>query len=172
MLELSNRQLKCACRACAILFSGDGTTKYRRVPHRAVYLSDFHLTDAQWESLAVPINLAFFVYSSTAGRTVAFYPSPAGATECSLELASWSEIAGDHPVVNEMEPDVEALLVNRMGQARDCYVAPIDECYKLVGLVRTRWRGLSGGAAVMKEIQQFFDELNERAEGRWEIGRA
>ena len=55
-----------------------------------------------------------------------------------------------------LEPDVEALLVNRIGEARECYRVGIDECYKLVGLIRTHWRGLSGGQAVWDEIGRFF----------------
>jgi hypothetical protein len=59
-------------------------------------------------------------------------------------------------------PDVEALLVNRVGAARDYFIVPIDECYKLVGLIRLHWRGLSGGAVVWGEIGRFFDELRRR----------
>lgn len=168
VLVLADRQLACACGACAILFSGEGTGKYRRVPQRALHLADFHLTEAQWESLAVPIGLAFFVHSSTVGQVVAYYPSPAGATECTLEPRSWNEVARDNPVLNEIEPDVEALLINRTGQARDYYVAPIDECYKLVGIVRTAWRGLSGGPEVTSRIQGFFDGFRQRARERGE----
>ena len=32
------------------------------------------------------------------------------------------------------------------------YIVPIDECYRLVGLIRMHWRGLSGGTEVWKEI--------------------
>jgi hypothetical protein len=67
-----------------------------------------------------------------------------------------------------MEADVEALLVNRIGHVRgfaaaEYYVLPIDECYKLVGLIRANWRGLSGGTEVWREIGQFFDGLKRRA---------
>jgi hypothetical protein len=58
-----------------------------------------------------------------------------------------------------MEPDVEALLVNRIRNASEYYIAPIDECYKLVGLIRANWRGLSGGTEVWKEISEFFNAL-------------
>jgi hypothetical protein len=40
---------------------------------------------------------------------------------------------------------------------------PIDACYKLVGLIRLHWRGLSGGAEVWKEIAKFFQSIKERA---------
>jgi hypothetical protein len=63
-----------------------------------------------------------------------------------------------------LEADVEALLVNRLGRGRACYLAPIDVCYHLVGLVRARWRGLSGGDDVHEEIARFFDALGQRAE--------
>ncbi len=67
-----------------------------------------------------------------------------------------------------MQPDVEALLVNRLGAARgsdvaEYYLAPIDECYKLVGLIRSHWRGLSGGSEVWPQIGQFFAQLKERS---------
>jgi hypothetical protein len=62
-----------------------------------------------------------------------------------------------------LEPDVEALLVNRVRDSRDYYIAPIDECYKLVGLIRANWRGLSGGQEVWQEIDRFFSDLKKRS---------
>jgi hypothetical protein len=168
LIEPANRKLVCACDACAILFSGPAGTRYRRVPRRIRLLANFQLTDAQWESLMIPINLAFFFNSTPAGHVVALYPSPAGPTESLLGLDSWEEIAQANPVLKEMEPDTEALLVNRVGSARgyanaQYYLVPIDECYKLVGLIRAHWRGLSGGAKVWEEIAVFFNVLKERS---------
>ena len=40
---------------------------------------------------------------------------------------------------------------------------PIDECYKLVGLIRSNWRGLSGGTEVWQQIGGFFEGLKQRA---------
>jgi hypothetical protein len=167
LIEPGSRKLLCTCSACAILFSGMGT-KYRRVPRRVLALADFHLSAAQWDGLMVPISMAFFFRSTPDARVVAFYPSPAGATESLLPLETWKDIEDDNPVVKEMEPDVEALLVNRVGHVRgfaaaEYYVLPIDECYKLVGLIRVNWRGLSGGTEVWREIAQFFDGLKRRA---------
>ena len=64
------------------------------------------------------------------------------------------------------------LLVNRVGHARgsspaEYYLVPIDECYKLVGLIRTHWRGLSGGTEVWREIGAFFAALKKRASRLW-----
>ena len=143
-------------------------TKYKRVPRRVLVLADFHLSDGQWESLMVPISMAFFFRSTPDARVVAFYPSPAGATESLLPLETWTDIEDANPVLQELESDVEALLVNRVGYARgfaapEYYVLPIDECYKLVGLIRSNWRGLSGGTEVWQRIGGFFDGLKQRA---------
>ena len=62
-----------------------------------------------------------------------------------------------------MEQEVEALLVNRTRGARGHFLVPIDECYKLVGLIRVHWKGLSGGQEVWEEIGRFFEELGERS---------
>jgi len=163
LVETSSRQMTCACQACAILFSGKANAKYRRVPRRILYLSDFQLTDAQWESLLIPINMAFFFHSSTAEKVIALYPSPAGATESLLDFESWNEILQSNPVLLEVEPDTEALLVNRVRGVSECYLLPIDECYKLVGLIRTYWHGLSGGTEMWSEIEKFFMELKAKS---------
>ena len=165
LVDVMTRQLTCACQACAILFSGKANVKYRRVPKRIRYLASFQLTDAQWESLLIPISMAFFFRSSAAGKVIALYPSPAGATESLLDLEAWDEILRDNPVLGEMEPDTEALLVNRVRGAAEYYLLPIDECYKLVGLIRTHWHGLSGGTQMWEAIGKFFAELKEKAVG-------
>lgn len=122
------------------------------------------MADATWDELLIPVGMAFFFYSSADGRVMAFYPSPAGPTESLLTLEAWEEVVRDNPVLKEMEPDVEALLVNRLKGAQEYYLTPIDKCYELVGLIRSNWRGLSGGSEVWKEIQDFFDRLKARSE--------
>ncbi len=167
LIEPASRKLLCACDACAILFSGMGT-RYKRVPRRVLALEAFHLSDGQWEGLMIPISMAFFFRSTPDARVVAFYPSPAGATESLLPLETWKDIEDANPALREMDADVEALLVNRVGHARgfsepEYYVLPIDECYKLVGLIRANWRGLSGGSEVWQRIANFFAGLKQRA---------
>jgi hypothetical protein len=163
LIEPANRRLVCSCDACAILFSGQQGGRYRRVPRRIQLLSDFKMTDAQWDDLHLPINLAFFYRSSPAKKVIAMFPSPAGATESLLSLESWQDLAAENPILHELEPDVEALLVNRVGPLREYSRVPIDECFKLVGLIRTHWRGLSGGTEVWKEIARFSASLKERS---------
>jgi len=163
LLEPASRKIHCACQACAILFDNPGDTKYKRVPRRIRFLPEFQLTDAQWDNLMIPIQLAFFFKSTPDAKIVGLYPSPAGATESLLSLESWNEIVSENPVLEKMETDVEALLVNRVGDGREYYIVPIDECYKLVGLIRTHWRGLSGGTEVWREISKFYANLKERS---------
>jgi hypothetical protein len=176
LIELARRKLLCTCDACALLFSGQAS-KYKRVPRRFQALTDFHLTDAEWNGLMVPINMAFFFKNSIEERVVAMYPSPAGATESLLALESWNDIEARNPVLRGMEPDVEALLVNRLGYARgysapEYYLLPIDECYKLVGLIRAHWKGLSGGTEVWQQIGEFFTKLKERSVETSEVSGA
>jgi hypothetical protein len=168
LIDPGGRKLICACDACAILFSNQSSAKYKRVPRRIHFLPRFRMTDAQWEGLMVPIEMSFFFRNGASGKVNAFYPGPAGATESLLSLAAWDEIERDNPKLREMEADVEALLANRVGAGRGVrpqyYIVPIDECYKLVGLIRMHWHGLSGGTEVWREVSAFFSSLQERAE--------
>ncbi|MGA2537069.1 MAG: DUF5947 family protein [Terracidiphilus sp.] len=168
LLELRSRQIICACDACSMLFDGKACGKYKRVSRRTLLLDPFHISDGEWDSLLIPINMAFFFYSSVHERMVALYPSPAGAVESLLPLDAWSEIVEANPILQTMDPDIEALLVNRVGYAHagtpaEYFFAPMDDCYRLVGLIRTHWKGLSGGAEVWQEIADFFSSLRSRA---------
>ncbi len=162
LAEPEKRRLLCACEACAILFSGTAGTKFRRVSRRVRFLPEFRLSDADWDGLGIPIGLAFFVIAGN-GSVAAIYPSPAGPTDSRLDLGAWADIVAANPDLKDLESDTEALLVNRVGRARECLIVPIDECYRLVGLIRKHWRGLSGGNEVWAEIREFFDRLKGRS---------
>ncbi|HYY69454.1 MAG TPA: DUF5947 family protein [Terriglobales bacterium] len=163
LLEVEKRRVICTCDACAILFGASTRQRYRRIPRDIQLLPNFALDDQEWDSLLIPINLAFFVYTSKAGRILAQYPSPGGVMESTLDLEYWNDIVERNPVLQELQPDVEALLVNRIATPPQYYRAPIDQCLRLVGILRTHWRGLSGGDDVWKEINRFFDDLQVAA---------
>jgi hypothetical protein len=163
LFEPKTRQLQCACDACAILFSSRGDGRYARVPRRSTFMPGFRLTDLQWNSLMLPIQLAFFFNSSTENKVIALYPSPAGATESLLSLEAWDDIVRENPSLQSMQPDVEALLVNRVRETSQYFIAPIDKCYELVGLIRSKWTGLSGGTEVWRDIDAFFSLLKDRS---------
>ena len=163
LIEPGERKIVCACDACAFLFTSQEGRRFKRIPRDATYLDDFQLTDLQWESLMLPIQLAFFFQSTPDKRLLALYPSPAGATESTLPLDSWDEIVSSNPILQDLQPDVEALLVNRVRDNREYFVAPIDKCYELVGLIRLKWTGLSGGTEAWKAIDGFFADLKQNA---------
>ena len=164
LVDISARRLLCVCRACKILFDrgGAGGGNLRLVPERRRALEDFALDDASWTALRIPVDMAFFFHSTAAGRVVALYPSPMGATESQLELDAWAQIEADNPVLGELETDVEALLVSRARNMREHWLVPVNDCYELVGVIRTRWRGLSGGSEVWEDIDHFFDDLRSK----------
>ena len=170
LLNVSTREIMCACRPCSILFDKEAASegKLRLVPDRRLLLEDFEMSDVQWASLRIPVDMAFFFYSTPVERVAAFYPSPMGPTESLLELSAWEELEEANPVLKGMERDAEALLVNRSRGAREHFLVPIDECYSLVGLIRIHWKGLSGGQTVWQEIDRFFEVLRRRSK---KVGR-
>jgi hypothetical protein len=164
LLERATGKLHCACEPCSILFDTQGVARFRRVPRRIQILDGFRLSDETWAALGLPINLAFFVRSTPSGGVMALYPSPAGATAAAVDEdeEGWRRLTDDNPSLRTLEPDVEALLIHRVGDAREAYRVGIDECYRLSGLIRVHWRGLSGGQAAWAEIARFFDDLKRR----------
>ena len=159
LLEMASRIIHCSCDACAIRFQGVIGGRLKLIPRDARAVPGMDISDAQWEGLALPINMAFFFHSTPAGKIMALYPSPAGATESLLPLETWETLVAANPVLEGLEPDVEALLVTRVGESREYFIAPIDKCYELAGLIRTHWRGLHGGDVVWEKIDEFFARL-------------
>lgn len=164
LVEPESRRMLCACQGCALLFDSQEAVRYRRVQRDVAPLPDFMVTDAQWEAFLIPINLAFFFRSSAHERVLAMYPGPAGATESTLDLEAWNDLEAANPTLAQLQPDIEALLVNRVLGAREYYRVPIDRCYELVGLIRNKWHGISGGDDVRETIEAFFDSLREQAQ--------
>jgi hypothetical protein len=165
LLDLRSRELMCACQACKILFDRKeaGVGHYRLVPDRRLRIEGFRLEDQDWAALEIPVDMAFFFHSTRDERVSAFYPSPAGPTESLLRLDAWQDIERANPVLLSLEPDVEALLVNRARGARQHFIVPIEDPYRLVALIRSRWRGLTGGQEVWEGIESFFAALDEGA---------
>ncbi|WP_344576948.1 DUF5947 family protein [Nonomuraea roseoviolacea] len=170
LLDLAARELRCACRPCSVLFAEPreapstaegGGGRYRLVPDRRWLLDGFDLDDATWAELGIPVRMAFLFHDTAAGRTVLFYPSPGGPVESPLEPSLWRRLEEANPVLRRLTPDVEALLVNRTGDAAEHWIVPVDDCYRLVGLLRTHWKGLAGGPRVWDAVGGFFTELRQ-----------
>ena len=168
LIELAARRILCSCRPCHIVFqpSGAAQGKYRTIPTRYREVAEFAVEDATWDALQLPIGLVFFFYNSAEGRVVAFYPSPAGATESLLPLEQWDEIAARYPEFASIEPDVEAILIQRNREVSRCFLVPIDAAYELVGLIRTCWKGFDGGQEAHQRIAAYFEKVRERSGSR------
>ena len=168
VVELSTHRLCCACVPCSLLFEGrrePGAARYRRVPGRVVALDGFRISEATWDALEIPVKLAFFVRRGAEGHVVALYPSPAGALEATVPEAAWGALTRECPALLDLEPDVEALLVHRVGGAEDHLIVPIDRCFELTGRLRSHRGGIvwwapgdSGG-----EVRRFIAGLVEEA---------
>ncbi|MBF6165845.1 hypothetical protein IU486_13800 [Streptomyces gardneri] len=167
VVNVEGRQLMCVCRSCYLLFvDQNAALRYRAVPDRYLAFPDFTISQAEWDALEIPVSLAFFFRNSALGRTVAFYPGPAGATESELSLEQWQSILQRHPELDVLAPDVEALLIrvpDRSTERAACLLLPIDACYEFVGRMRLLWRGFDGGQDVRRYLEQFFAEASARA---------
>jgi hypothetical protein len=174
VVNVAGRQLMCVCRACYLLFTdGSAQLRYRAVPDRYLAFPDFALDRRAWAALQIPVGVAFFFTNSELGRTVAFYPGPAGATESELDLDGWNAISGADSRVRLLADDVEALLVrvpetepgseNAESARPQSYLVPIDACYEFVGRLRMMWRGFDGGAEARAYIDSFFAQIAARA---------
>lgn len=179
VVDLERRSLLCVCRGCALLFerNAGGTPvpdrrladsrlhpgRYRTVPDRYVAIAPFTLPGPAWAALQIPVGVAFVVVNTQLDRTVAFYPSPGGATESELPLDAWGDVVGANPALADVEPDVEAVLLRTGDDEPTCHVVPVDRCYELVGAMRLHWRGFDGGSEVRDQIAAFFDDVSARA---------
>ncbi|MGJ5749166.1 hypothetical protein FB563_6745 [Streptomyces puniciscabiei] len=152
-------EVRCACGPCSVLFADDGAGegRYRLVPRRRL-----RLPPVDTAVLGVPVGLVFFVPRSD-GSVTAQGPSPAGAMRWEVDAAAWQRLAATVPQLAAMAPDVEALLVNTVRGLDEHWIVPVDDCYRMIALVRREWRGLSGGGRVWPAVEQFFRELTERS---------
>ena len=130
---------------------------------------DFRITDAQWDSLLIPIEMAFFFESSTCGAHRRDLSEP-GRTD--RVAAAAGDVAGHRRGQPRPEPDGAGCrsagrqpdwvhIVTRQAPTRSAceyYILPIDECFKLVGVIRLHWKGLSGGTASVGG-ETFFAEI-------------
>lgn len=167
VVDVVSRGLMCTCRACYLLFTAEGADlRYRAVPDRYLSFAGVPFSPGQWDEMEIPVGLAFFFRNSALGRTVAFYPGPAGATESELPLGVWDTIIAANPVLGMLSPDVEAWIVrmpDRNGVEAACHLVPIDRCYELVGALRLAWRGFDGGQEARALLDVFFADLAARS---------
>lgn len=159
LLQTEERRIVCVCEACWALRSGDA--EFRPTGSRFTWLEGFTLPSELWARFGIPIGLAFFLRGGDG--VAALYPSPAGATESELDMSAWEALVSLNPVLETLETDGESLIVSRLSDPPQYAIAPIDEAYRLVGMIKVNWQGITGGEAVDQVIAQFFEELKARA---------
>lgn len=166
VVDVHSRSLMCTCRPCYLLFTDQqAELRYRAVPDRYLSFPGYRLARSDWDDLQIPVGLVFLFRNSVQDRMVAFYPSPAGATESELALDAWQRVLAACPGLQTLVPDVEAVLV-RGGRDLDgltCHIVPIDACYELVGRMRQTWRGFDGGQEARAAMAEFFAVVEERS---------
>ena len=165
VLDRRTGTLECACQACSLLFDREaaGGDHYALVPDERRRLAGFHLDEAGWSALGVPVGLAYFVRRSHDEAVVVTYPSPGGLIEAEVDAAAWASVIDANPVLTDLRPDVEGLLVHRIADADEQWLVPVEDCYRLIARFRTHWRGMNGGDEVWTEVEAFFDELHRTA---------
>jgi hypothetical protein len=164
--DLHGASLLCACRPCYLLFTqrSAGGGRFLAVPDRYLVDPERVMTPAQWDQLEIPVGLAFFLRTSRDdGALTGFYPSPAGVTECRLDLQLWGRLVADYPLLGAPVDDVEAALISRRDGGVSYYLVPIDACYELAGRMRLHWHGFDGGSEARASIAAFLADVQRRA---------
>ncbi|MCD9874547.1 DUF5947 family protein [Streptomyces guryensis] len=158
LYDTAAEEVRCACGPCSVLFAdgGAGDGHYRLVPRRRI-----RLPRVDTEVLGVPVGLVFFVPRAD-GTVTAEGPSPAGAMRWEIDAGAWRRLTVECPQLASVQPDVEALLVNTVHGLDHHWIVPVDDCYRMIAVVRREWRGLSGGGRIWPAVERFFDDLTER----------
>ncbi|MFC0081867.1 DUF5947 family protein [Aciditerrimonas ferrireducens] len=165
LLEVPERQVRCCCRACQLLFEHPGAAagRLRAIPGEVVPLAEPVAGD-WWARLGLPVGVVFVVVDD-AGQPSAAFPGAAGAAWAELEGASWRALGDAHPEAQRLLPEVQALFVSHPGRGwppsgpGEGWVVPIDACYELVGALRQSWRGFDGGPAAQAVVARFCERL-------------
>jgi hypothetical protein len=165
LVEAGTLRLFCACTGCATEMTDDGLG-FRRIEPRQESLAEFQMADADWAMLQIPIDVAFLFRPEAGAEPMAMFPGPGGAMRSQLSVQVWSALAERYPLLDELAPGAEALLVNRSSGRRDHYRVSTDHCFALTGLMRTHWRGLAGGEEAWAAIDRYFSELDQAAVAR------
>lgn len=161
VVDVARRQLRCACRPCWLLFDREEAHQpVRAVPEGVSALPP--VSEGVWDGLGLPVGTAFLVRRDDGG-VAAVCPSPAGATEGQPTDEGWQALLAALPELARLRPEVEGVLLHRSGGRSEAFLAPVDRCYALTGLLRAGWRGPDGGPEVRHALEGFLADLRGRA---------
>ena len=125
LLDLETRELRCACRRAACCSTARapaaGTTPG---PRPAAAAGRLRARRRAWEELRIPVDMAFFFHRARGRARRRLLPGADGRDRVAARAARLGGDRGRQPRARGMEPDVEALLVNRARGARDSWLVP------------------------------------------------
>jgi hypothetical protein len=151
------REIACACDGCALIIPSSEYARYRRVPRGVQRVGVVDV--AGWlDRLNVPVGIVAIVRDDRDGARLA-YPGPAGLVEATVDPAVWSALCSDVPAVAGLVPETEALVWSALTQ--EVLRTGIDVVFRLVGELRTHWRGIHGGegpAALARVLAELVEE--------------
>lgn len=165
LLDLVHHTFLSICNACALAFGPRGANAgtYRLVPTRHLALLDFQDTGALWAGSEQAEKIAYVLRSSEAGRVLVLSLDPAGVRESLFDLECWRMLLNANPLLDSLEPDVEALLINRIERLPASYIVPIDTCSRLLGLLERCQQSQEGDQAIWKVAGAFFADIQAEA---------
>ena len=175
LFSYSRRSLLCACAACSApyregVIGKERSPAYRLVPSRVERIDALSLTQADWEELGIPVQIAFLLKNQREnGWRLGRGRGPSRLSQPGREYGIGHPAGGvDPPLVQLLS--ARATRAGRRSPARRqaprqarYFRAPIDECYRLAGLLRSHWEGFAGGPRVGAAVDDFFAELASRA---------
>jgi hypothetical protein len=176
LLDRASQRLTCACGPCAVLATAEKNPRYLRVANEFRRLEDCDFNDPEWEALMAPTGLTIlvrdaqdriFVIDPTpaddAGAGPGELPLPPCAAEHPVPAGLWRSLIAAHPSLRALQPEVDALLIHRLGPEPECFLVPRDEANRLTALLQQNWRGLSGGFDLWRAVARFFDDVRGRS---------
>jgi hypothetical protein len=160
-LERPSKKILCACDHCTSAHHAGGP--YDLIPRRYEWLEDLVMPESLWLEFMIPVNIAFFVHDRETDTIITFYPGPVGATFSQLQIGAWQKLVQNNPDRLYLLPDLEAFIVNRLDATAEYFIAPIDWCYRLVGVMRLHRKGIFGGREAQDAVRNIIQELKSTA---------
>ncbi len=152
LYDTDGGEVLCACRACSLLFAGEEAAQGATGWCRGAASASRRSTRPAW---ACPSAWRSSCPPPTA-RSAAHYPSPR-ATRCGGGPGGLGRSRGGLPACASCAPTWRRCSSTRHG-GRAALDRPVDDCHRVVAIVRREWR-MSGGDRVWPAVEQFFAGL-------------
>lgn len=139
LFEVAIREVVTVCDDCALKYERLPGGPLKSIPRETRPLLDFRMPHSI-SAIQFKGNVTFLFYSTATAKIMSICPTANGPVESTVSREIWKQLIEANPVLQEMRPDVEALLMTGNEDLREFFVAPIDVCYDLVKMFRKDWR--------------------------------